>query len=121
MQNETAFSKISMTSILDLHLHPPCKGVSAQTVIKCLSRLFSIFDMPTFIPTDRGSGFMSSELKNFLLQKGISTSRTTSYNPAGNGQVEGLNGTLWKTIILALKTKDLLTSSKKCYWMHFTP
>ena len=70
--------------------------------------------MPTFIHTDRGSGFMSSELKNFLLQKGIATSRTTSYNPAGNGQIERLNGTLWKTIILTLKTKDLPTS----YWQE---
>ena len=92
----------------------PCEDVSAQTVIKCLSTLFSVFDMPTFIHTDRGSGFMSSELKNFLLQKGISTSRTTSYNPAGNGQIERLNGTLWKAIILALKTKGLPMS----YWQE---
>ena len=92
----------------------PCEDVSAQTVIKCLSTLFSVFGMPTFIHTDRGSGFMSSELKNFLLQKGISTSRTTSYNPADNGQIERLNGTLWKAIILALKTKGLPTS----YWQE---
>ena len=92
----------------------PCEDVSAQSVIKCLSTLFSIFGMPTFIHTDRGSGSMSSELKNFLLQKGISTSRTTSYNSAGNGQIERLNRTLWKTIILALKTKDLPTS----YWQE---
>ena len=92
----------------------PCEDVSAQTVIKCLSTLFSVFGMPTFIHTDRGSGFMSSELKNFLLQKGIATSRTTSYNPAGNGQIERLNGTLWKTIVLALKTEDLPTS----YWQE---
>ena len=70
--------------------------------------------MPTFIHTDRGSGFMSLELKHFLLQKGISTSRRTSYNPAGNGQVERLNETLWKAIILALKTKGLPT----IYWQE---
>ena len=70
--------------------------------------------MPTFIHTDHGSEFMSSELKNVLLQKGISISRTTSYNPAGNGQIERLNGTLWKAIILALKTKGLPTS----YWQE---
>ena len=88
----------------------PCEDVSAQTVIRSLSTLFSVFGMPTFIHTDRGSGFMSSELKNFLLQKGISSSRTTSYNPVGNGQIERLNGTLWKTITLALKTKGLPTN-----------
>ncbi len=88
----------------------PCEDVSAQTVIRSLSTLFSVFGMPTFIHTDRGSGFMSSELKNFLLQKGISSSKTTSYNPVGNGQIERLNGTLWKTITLALKTKGLPTN-----------
>ena len=31
---------------------------------------------------------MSTQLKHFLLQKGISSSRTTPYNPGGNGQVE---------------------------------
>jgi transposase InsO family protein len=87
----------------------PCEDVSAQTIIKNLSTLFSVFGMPTFIHTDCGSGFMSSELKNFLLQKGISSCRTTSYNPVGNGQIERLNGTLWKTISLALKTKGLPT------------
>ena len=91
----------------------PCEDISAQTVIKCLSTLFSVFGMPTFIHTDRGSGFMSSELKNVLLQKGISTSRT-SYNPAGNGQIKCLNGTLWKAIVLAFKMKGLPTS----YWQE---
>ena len=50
---------------------------------------------------------MSVELKNFLLKRGIAASRTTSYNPTGNGQVERLNGSLWKAITLALKTQGL--------------
>ena len=66
--------------------------------------------MPAFIHSDRGSGFMSAQLKDFLLQKGISTSRTTLYNPEGNGQVERLNGTLWKAISLVLKTRELPVS-----------
>ena len=88
----------------------PCKDVSAQSIIDCLGQLFSIFGMPAFIHSDRGSGFMSAQLKDFLLQKGISSSRTTPYNPGGNGQVERLNGTLWKTISLALKTRELPVS-----------
>ena len=85
----------------------PCKDVSTQTVITCLCLLFSIFGMPGFIHSDRSSGFMSVELKNFLLKRGIAASRTTSYNPNGNGQVERLNGSLWKAITLALKTQGL--------------
>ena len=50
---------------------------------------------------------MSEELKNFLQSKGIATSRTSPYNPRGNGQVEKLNHTLWRGIQLSLKSKGL--------------
>ena len=92
----------------------PCKDVSGKTVIQCLCSLFSIFGMPAYIHSDRGSGFMNVELKTFLHQKGIATSRTTSYNPAGNGQVERCNGTVWKAINLALKTHQLPVK----YWQE---
>ena len=81
--------------------------MTAATVIKCFCSLFSIFGMPSYVHSDRGSNFMSHELKEFLHSKGIATSRTTPFNPKGNGQVERLNGTLWKTVTLALKTKAL--------------
>ncbi|XP_066906426.1 uncharacterized protein [Halyomorpha halys] len=50
---------------------------------------------------------MSKDVKNFLHANGVATSRTPPYNPEGNGQVERLNGTLWKTINLAVKTQGL--------------
>jgi hypothetical protein len=84
-----------------------CSNISASTVINCFYQLFAIFGLPSFIHSDRGTAFMSSELKSFLNDKGIATSRTTPYNPAGNGQVERLNSTLWKAITLALKSKNL--------------
>ncbi|KAF2888839.1 hypothetical protein ILUMI_17334 [Ignelater luminosus] len=48
------------------------------------------------------------EVKNFLSTNGIASSRTTPYNPQGNGQAERYNGIIWKTIQLALKNKNLL-------------
>ena len=85
----------------------PCKDVTTQSVIQCLCQLFSLFRMPAYIHSDRGSSFMSEELRQFLLSRGIATSRTTPYNPACNGQVERYNGTVWKAIMMALKTRGL--------------
>ena len=50
---------------------------------------------------------MNVALKTFLHQKGNDISHTTSYNPAGNGQVEWCNGTVWRAINIALKTHQL--------------
>lgn len=85
----------------------PCPDVSTPTVIKCLTTLFSLFGMPAYVHSDRGASFMSQELREFLSSKGVSTSRTTSYNPTCNGQVERYNGTVWKAITTSLKSKKL--------------
>uniref|UniRef100_A0A2C9L1R6 Integrase catalytic domain-containing protein n=1 Tax=Biomphalaria glabrata TaxID=6526 RepID=A0A2C9L1R6_BIOGL len=50
---------------------------------------------------------MSTEVQHFLHERGIATSRATPYSPRGNGQIEKLNGTLWKAITLALHSKEL--------------
>ena len=92
----------------------PCKDVSSKTIMSYLCSLFSIFGISAYVHSDRGSGFMSTEPKEFFHNKNIATSRTTSYNPTGNGQVERCNGIIWKTITLALKTQQLPTK----YWQE---
>ncbi len=94
-----------------------CPDMNASTLIKCFTQLFSLFGMPAFIHSDRGSSFMSAEFKTFLHGKGVATSRTTPYNPQGNGQVERLNGTLWKTINMSIKSHNADVSN----WEHFLP
>ena len=87
----------------------PCPDISTPTVIKCLTTLFSLFGMPGYVHSDRGSSFMSQELRVFLTSKGVATSRTTSYNPTCNGQVERHNGAVWRAITRSLKSKNLQT------------
>ena len=82
----------------------PCPNMHAKTVIKCLEEVFSLCGMPSFIHSDQGTFFMSQELKTYLFQKGVATSKTTPYHPIGNGQVERCNGIIWKTICLSLQT-----------------
>ena len=85
----------------------PCSNIDARTVSSCLLQLFTLCGFPNYIHSDRGAAFMSSELRSFLSSKGVATSRTTPYNPRGNGQVEKENSTIWKSILLTLKTKNL--------------
>ena len=83
----------------------PCADMTSATVIKCLCQLFAIFGMPSYIHSDRGSSFKSEELKRFLHGRGIATSRTTGFNPQGNGLVERYNGIIWKAVTVA-RTED---------------
>jgi transposase InsO family protein len=92
----------------------PCTDMTSATVISCLCQLFAIFGMPAYIHSDRGSSFMSKELRDFLISKGVACSRTCSYNPRCNGQAERYNGIVWKAITLALKHRKL---PPKCWQM----
>ena len=95
----------------------PCPDMTAATVIKALDSIFALFGFPGYIHSDRGSSFMSEELRRYLLGKGIAASRTTSYNPRGNGQVEKENGTIWKAVLMALRSRGLPTSQ----WQQVIP
>ena len=85
----------------------PCADVSADTVIKCLQKLFSMFGTCSYVHSDRGTALVSRRLKDFLLQKGVATSHSTPYHPQGNSQVERYNGVIWKAVRCALKSRKL--------------
>ena len=59
-----------------------------RTVIEKLTDLFSMFEFPGYLHSDQGACFMLYELKSWLHNMGIPTSKSTRYNPQGNGQVE---------------------------------
>ena len=82
-----------------------CADIESSTVIKCFNQLFSIFGMPAYIHSDRAPNLISREIEDYLISKGIATSRTSRYNPKGDGQVERYNGIIWNAIQLAVKTR----------------
>lgn len=59
----------------------PCRDMTAATIIDWFCQLFFVFVIPSCIHSDRGSSFMSEQLKHFLHTKDIAASRTTTYNP----------------------------------------
>ena len=95
----------------------PCSNIDAATVSSCLVQLFTMCGLPNYIHSDRGSSFMSAELRAFLTSKGVASSRSTAYNPEGNGQIERENYTIWKAVVLALKTRGLPISR----WQEVIP
>ena len=81
--------------------------MDAHTVIACLSQLFALFGFCGYIHSDRGTSFMSSEFVTHMNNLGIATSRTSIYNPRGNGQCERYNEVIWSSVKLSLRTHDL--------------
>ena len=103
-------NKYILTVIDEYSRYPfaiPCPDITAGTVCKELYQLFSLFGVASYIHSDRGSSFMSKELRDYLNSKGIACSRTTPYHPEGNGLVERYNGIVWKTVSLGLKSHNL--------------
>ena len=95
----------------------PCKDMKSSTVISCLEQFFAMFGMPSYVHNDRAPDFLLDEIKTYLKTRGIATSRTSRYNPQGNGQIERYNGTIWRTVMLALRSKQLPTT----HWESVLP
>ena len=89
----------------------PLYQVTSSSIINCLKSIFSVFGVPQFIHSDRGTQFMSTEFRNFCQMSGISISRTTPYHPNGNGQCEKYNGVISKAITCLLHSRNLPQSA----------
>ena len=85
----------------------PCPDMYSSTVINCLNKLFSLCGMPQSVHSDNAKSFSSVSLKEFLMKRGIASSKSTPYHPTGNSQVECYIGVIWKSVRLALKSYNL--------------
>lgn len=113
-------NKYILTVIDEYSRYPfafPCSDMSADIVAKHLFELFSMFGAPSSIHSDRGTQFESKALHQFLTRNGVMKSRTTPYHPEGNSQCERVNGTILRTINLALKNEGL----SKLQWESVLP
>jgi transposase InsO family protein len=103
-------NKYILTVVDEFSRYPfafPCRDTSAKTVIACLNQIFMIFGSCSFIHSDRGSAFISKELRQYLLSQNIAVSLTSPYNPKSNGQCERYNSIIWQGVELALKSQGL--------------
>ena len=106
----SGLNKYFLTVVDEYSRYPfafPCKDMTGSTIILCLTQIFTLFGMPEYVHSDRGSNFLSAEVTGYLHSLGVATCKTTPYNPQGNGQCERFNGTIWQTVQLALKSRGL--------------
>ena len=85
----------------------PCPNMYSSTVISCLEKLFSLCGTPQFVHSDNAPSFSSGSIKEFLLKRGIASSKSSPYHPTGNSQAERYIGIVWKSIRLSLKSNNL--------------
>ena len=83
----------------------------STTVIECLDKLFVLCGMPNYIHSDNAKSFLSGTVKDYLLKRGIASSKSSPYHPTGNSQVERYIGILWKAIRLSLRSLNLQIAS----------
>ena len=91
--------------------------MTAPVVLKCLTDLFSIYGLASYIHSDNGPSLVCRELRTALLKMGVAYSNTTIYNPRGNGQCEKYNDIVWKSVRLAIASRNL----KDSQWEEVLP
>ena len=88
-----------------------CSNIDFKTVISCLSRILTLFGACIYVHSYRDKSFMSIELVSYLYSMRIARSRTSAYNPRGNGQCEKNNDLIWSAVLLALNNRNLFLSA----------
>ena len=83
------------------------KNETDSTLMEYLEPLFCLFGPPLEVHSDRGSAFLSKRFLGFLQDWGVRPSRTSGYNPQGNGQCERFNGIIWNTVQSRLQQDKL--------------
>ena len=58
-----------------------CTSTNTDSVIQSLNQIFIVFGMPSYIHSDKGTSFLSKEVREYLTNLWIGTSRTTPYHP----------------------------------------
>ena len=78
----------------------PLREISAPTVVRALTKFFTVFGLPKQVQTDLGSNFMSGIFQQAIYQLEIKHNTSTAYHPQSQGALERYHQTL-KTMIRA--------------------
>jgi transposase InsO family protein len=85
----------------------PMTNHTAETVAKIFfEKICCMYGVPESVHTDRGAEFQSRLLQELYKLLGVTSTRTTSYHPQGDGLVERLNQTIIETFSKVISNRS---------------
>lgn len=72
----------------------PMRKITAPSVVKALTKFFSLFGLPKVVQSDRGSNFMSRVFAQVMKQLNIAHCCSSAYHPESQGAIERFHQTL---------------------------
>ena len=94
-------------------VHRLCESPNAESTIEALQEAIARHGKPESVRTDRGGGFLSKQLTDFLEAELIDHVVGRAYHPQGGGKVESLIGTIRRELWDVEHFEDLSVASAR--------
>jgi hypothetical protein len=72
----------------------PLRNIKAPTIVKALTKFFTLVGLPKSIQSDQGSNFMSGIFQQMMCELGIEQYQSSAYHPESQGALERFHQTL---------------------------
>ena len=72
----------------------PLRNINAKTIIKALTKFFTLVGLPKAVQSDQGSNFMSGIYTQVMHELGINQYKSSAYHPESQGALERFHQTL---------------------------
>ena len=72
----------------------PLRNIRAKTIVKALTKFFTLVGLPSSIQSDQGSNFMSGVFQQVMHELGITQYKSSAYHPQSQGALERWHQTL---------------------------
>ena len=72
----------------------PLRNIKAQTIVKALTKFFTLVGLPKSIQSDQGSNFTSGLFQQVMYELGIEQYTSSAYHPESQGALERFHQTL---------------------------
>ena len=72
----------------------PLRNIKARTIVKALTKFFTIFGLPRSVQSDQGTNFTSGLFQQVMYELGIKQYTSSAYHPESQGALERFHQTL---------------------------